>query len=160
MIGRVLCILIGIALALLAGAGVLVLFVYGPRELLEGDGGKATEAGLLALETVRHGAVLAAPLALIAAVVGVWRRWAGPTYYLVAGTGIAAIGYAAEQATAAAGETATAAAYALAAFLTAGFAAGLVYWLVAGRQAKVRQRQGAAARPPQRPAPGMPEGAA
>jgi hypothetical protein len=159
MIGRVLCILIGIALALLAGAGVLVLFVYSPRELLEGDGSRATEAGLLALEAARHGAVLAAPLALIAAMVGVWRRWTGPTYYVISGMGIAAIGYATEHAREAA---AALEAYALTAFLTAGFAAGLVYWLVAGRLANARQRQGrgAEAQPPKRPAPGMPEGAA
>jgi hypothetical protein len=160
MIGRVLCIFTGIALALLAGSSVLVLFVYSPMELLEADGGRASEAGLLALEATRHGAVLAAPLALIAAVAGVWRRWAGPTYYVVSGMGIAAIGYATEQAREAATEAVEA--YALAAFLTAGFAAGLVYWLVAGRLAKVPQRHGgsAEARTPKRPAPGMPEGAA
>jgi hypothetical protein len=160
MIGRVLCILTGIALAQLAGASVLVLFVYSPVELLEADGSRAIEAGLLALEAARHGAVLAAPLALIAAVVGVWRRWAGPTYYVVSGMSIAAIGYATEQAREAAAGAVEG--YALTAFLTAGFAAGLVYWLVAGRLAKVRLRHGGCAepRPPQRPAPRMPEGAA
>jgi hypothetical protein len=160
MIDRLLCMLIGVALAYLAGCLALSLFVYGPVALLEAGASTLPEAGLLALVVARHGAALAAPLALIAAAVGARRRFGGPTYYAACGMAIAGIGFLAESAGRAAGEATMAMAYALTAFLTAGLVAGLVYWLIAGRLAKARAKagQGDGRRAPV--APRMPEGAA
>jgi hypothetical protein len=128
-------VLVGLACAFLAAGATMVLFVYGPFELLQGAGEMLEEAGLLVLAAATHSAVFAAPFALCAAVIGEWRGLRSVAYYAPAAVGIAALGFLAEYATEAAGEASVANAYAATAFLATGLAAGLAYWLFAGRHA-------------------------
>ncbi len=160
MIGRVFRMLVGLACAFLASGAAMVLFVYSPLELLQGGGDKATEAGLLALAAATHGAVFAAPFALLAAGMGEWRGVRGVSYYALAALGIAALGFLAEYATEAVDEASIANAYAAAAFLVSGLVAGFAYWLVAGRRAAMAVDSQGKVTPPNHPAASQPAGTA
>jgi hypothetical protein len=158
-------VLFGYALACLAAGLTLVLFVYTPLELArEHAGDRMSEAGLLALAVATHTAMFAAPFALIAACFAEWQRIGGWLYYALIGITIAAVGFAAQSWTESGGEAQGSIrnGYAVAAFLVTGGAAGLVYWLCAGRLAS--PRDGREASGPNAPAPselpraGKPEG--
>lgn len=132
-------VLAGFIVCCLVAGLVTVAFVITPAELAAMSGPALTERlqafGMLALLAATHSAIFAAPFALIAAVIGEWQSIRSPMYYAVAGVVIALGGFAAQYSS----ETGTAASiannYALKAFLTAGFFAGLSYWIVAGRAA-------------------------
>jgi hypothetical protein len=136
---RVVRVLFGFILACLAAGLTIVLFVYTPAELasLSSDtaADRLSEIGLFALAAATHSAVFAAPFALIGAAIGEWRGIGSWTYYLLVGIAIAALGFAAQYSSEAAGEASIFNSYALAAFLVTGFAAGVVYWLFSGRYA-------------------------
>jgi len=136
MIGRVLRVIFGFALACLAAGLTIVLFVYTPSELasdLASD--RVSEAGVLALAAATHSAVFAAPFALIGAAIGEWQRIGSWAYYVLVGLAIAAIGFLAQYWSEATGEASIVNSYAVSAFLVSGFFAGIVYWLFSGRYA-------------------------
>jgi hypothetical protein len=146
---RAVLVVFGFVLACLAAALTLVLFVYTPAELvaLPSDvaADRLSEVGLLTLAAATHCVVFAAPFALLAALFGEMRRIGSWTYYVVAGIAIAVLGFLAQHWSESASEPTILNNYALIAFLTAGFVAGLAYWLVCGRSA------GAPASAPQPP---------
>ena len=139
MLGRIIRVLIGFALACLAAGVVKVGFVMTPAELssLPTDvvADRLGKAGELAVRVATHHAVFSAPFALFATVMGEWLNVRSWIYYALAGMAIALIGFLSQYSSEAASQPSIVNNYALTAFLTAGFVAGLVYWMVAGRSA-------------------------
>lgn len=135
MIGRIIRVIVGYVLACLAAGLTVVLFVYTPVELMDLDGQRLSETGLMALFAATHSAKFAAPFALIGAVLGEWRRIGSWLYYVLVAIAIAAIGFAAQFWSEAAGEASIVNRYAATAFVLTGLVAGTVYWLIAGRSA-------------------------
>lgn len=134
---RVIRVLFGFALACLAAAATLVLFVYTPAELASLPSGmgadRATEAGLFALVVTPHVAAFAALPALIGVFIAERRGISSLGYYAILGIAIAALGFLMQHVTETPGQTTILHNYALTAFLTAGLAGGLIYWLFSGR---------------------------
>ncbi len=143
MLARCFGVFAGYLLACFAFGAVLVAFVITPAELfsLQSDeaGRRLSTAGLLALASGSWAAVFAAPLALIAAVIAERRAISEWFYYTIVAVLAAGIGFLAQYVSELQGAPTIFNNYALAAFMTAGVAAGLVYWLIAGRHTK-RQR--------------------
>lgn len=79
-------------------------------------------------------ALFAAPFALVAIVAGRWQDLGSWIYYGLAGLAIGLGGFLALRAAELPGQPTIVNAYALTAYLTAGFLAGAVYWLLAGRK--------------------------
>ena len=148
MLGRILRVLFGFVLACLAAGLTLVLFIYTPAELASLNASAAvprlSEAGLLALAAATHAGVFAAPFALLAALIGEWRRFRNLAYYALFGVGIAGLGFFVQYRSEAGGELSILNTYALSAFALTGLVGGGVYWLGAGRRAGGRSRVGAA----------------
>jgi hypothetical protein len=138
MLERVLRILIGFALACVAAAVTLVLFVYAPGDLAslpeELNGDRLSEAGFFALLVTPHVMISAAFPALLAAAYAEQRNLASWAFYALAGIATAAAGFLVQYLT----EPPTRPisilqSYALIAFLTAGLIGGTVYWAFSGR---------------------------
>ena len=144
MLAKLLRILIGFAAACLAAGLAMVLFVFTPSEMaglppdVAGDRlGKTFElAGAVAVQA----ALFSAPFALVAAAMGEAMRNRDWTYYVIAGLIIAGLGFFAQHSTEQTGQPSIVNNYALTAFLTSGFVAGMVYWLFSGRSAGGRSR--------------------
>jgi hypothetical protein len=143
MLARTLRILVGFALACLAAAATLVLFVYAPGDLAslgeELNGDRLSEAGFFALLITPHVLVSAAFPALLAAAFAETRKVASLAFYALAGIAISAAGFLVQYLT----EPPTRPlsifqTYALIAFLTAGFIGGFVYWALSGRYAATK----------------------
>jgi drug/metabolite transporter (DMT)-like permease len=141
MIGRAIRVIFGFVLACLAAGLTVVLFVHTPLELVDLQGERLREVGLLSLAAATHSAVFAAPFALIGAGLGEWQRIGSWMYYVLVAIAIAAIGFLAQFWAEAQGEASIVNNYAVTAFLLTGFVAGLVYWLFAGRFAGRRDRE-------------------
>lgn len=143
MLGRLLRVVFGFALACFAAGLTLVLFVITPRELvgLPPDVfydrlGKAVQlAGLVAVQA----ALFAAPFALVAAALGEALRNKAWTYYVIAALAITGLGFYAQQSTERIGQPTILNNYAMGAFLVAGLVSGLTYWLLSGRYAGGRE---------------------
>lgn len=157
-------VIIGFVFACLAAGLAMVLFVYTPLELAtELASERVSEASLLALAAATHSAVFAAPFALIGAGFGEWQRIGSWLYYALVGIAIAGVGFLAQFWTEAEGEASIVNSYAVTAFIVAGFVAGMVYWLFAGRNASGHNGQRVSPQeviPPPKPASpaGRPEG--
>jgi hypothetical protein len=151
---RVIRVLFGFALACLAAAAALVLFVYTPAELASLPSGmgadRVTQAGLFALVVSPHVAMFAALPALVGVIIGERRGISGWGYYALVGIAIAVLGFLTQHVTETPGQTTILHNYALTAFLTAGLAGGFVYWLFSGRY--VLRRPGSPPREPGRTA--------
>jgi hypothetical protein len=141
MIGRIIRVIFGFALACLAAGLTVVLFVYTPLELVDLQSERLSEVGLLSLAAATHSAVFAAPFALIGAGFGEWQRIGSWMYYVLVAIAIATIGFLAQFWTETQGEASIVNNYAVTAFLLTGFVAGFVYWLFAGRSAGRRDRE-------------------
>jgi hypothetical protein len=126
----------GFILACLTAGLVQVLFVMTPAQLLTSPSDvfaqRTSETGLLAALAATHAAIFALLFAPIAIIIGEWMGIRSLPYYLLAGATIAMLGFIAQFASEAPGQPTIFNNYALKAFLTSGFFAGLVYWLVAG----------------------------
>ncbi|HWB45619.1 MAG TPA: hypothetical protein VG900_09285 [Hyphomicrobiaceae bacterium] len=137
---RAVLVVFGLALACLAAGLTLVLFVYTPAELVtlprDVAADRLSEVGMLTLAAATHCAVFAGPLGLLAALIGEIRKIGSWTYYTIAGIAIAVLGFLAQHWSENANEPTILNNYALIAFLTTGFVAGFVYWLVSGRSAR------------------------
>jgi len=159
MLLRVVSILIGFLLACTAFSLVLVAFVFTPAEfatLPDGEGGgRISMAGFQLLASAIQVVIFAAPLALVAIAMAEWRAIDEWIYYALVALLIAGVGFLAQYVSELQGAPTIVNNYAFTAFMTGGFVAGLVYWLVAGRSAGERRRaaetgaaaHGAAARP-------------
>jgi len=137
MIGRVIRVLIGFALASLVSAFTLVAFVYAPGEMasLRSDlsGERLSEAGLFALAITPHVAMSAVLPALASVIFAEVRKIARWIFYAFAGICIAAAGFLVQHLSQPPDEAAILSNYALIAFLVSGFAGGLIYWVFSGR---------------------------
>jgi drug/metabolite transporter (DMT)-like permease len=137
--GRLFRVLVGFIAACLAAGFTKVLFVTTPVELanLPSDvaGDQMAKALNIALAVATQSAIFSAPFALVAAAIGEWRGIRNWAYYAVVGVLIALIGFMAQYSGEAQGQPTIVNNYAMTAFLTAGFMAGLFYWLFAGRGA-------------------------
>jgi hypothetical protein len=140
-LARVIC---GFALACLAAGLTTVLFVTTPGELLAAPTGefaeKAGQTFVWGLLAATHSAIFAAAFALIALGVGEWLSLRGAGYYMLAGLIIALLGFYAQFASEAPGQATILNTYAATAFVCAGLISGLVYWLIAGRNAGQNNR--------------------
>jgi hypothetical protein len=144
MLMRVLRILLGFALACVAAAVTLVVFVYAPSDMAglrhELTGDRLSEAGLFALFITPHVLISAAFPAMLVAVFAETRKLASWMFYALAGIATAIGGFLVQYLTEAHLAEAPVRlsifqAYALIAFLTAGLIGGLVYWAASGRYA-------------------------
>ncbi len=131
-------VLLGFAVACLAAGVVQVLFVITPAEIASSGPSALMErvrgAGVLWLIAATQSAVFAAPFALVAAGLAEWQGIRGRVYYAFGGLGIAIAGFLTQLAGETGGQTVVNG-YALAMFVVTGLAAGLVYWVAAGRLA-------------------------
>ncbi len=129
----------GFVLACLTAGLVTVAFVVTPMQLASVPGSafpqKISEFGELMLLTATHSAIFASAFALVATVVGEWLTVRSALYYAIVGAAIALLGFFAQYSSEIAGQPTVLNTYAIAAFLAAGLAAGLVYWATAGRYA-------------------------
>ena len=127
----------GFALASIAAGLVTVMFVDTPVDVLAQPASRlpqtASQTLDLALLTATHSAIFAAAFVLIAAGLGEWLSIRSLPFYLIAGMGIALLGFIAQFSSEVAGQPTILNNYALKAFLTAGFFGGFVYWLASGQ---------------------------
>jgi hypothetical protein len=134
----VLRVLLGFLVANLVAGVVQVLFVITPGELVTLGSDALIErlqgAGILALFAASQGAVFSAPLALIAIALAEWQRIRSVFFYVALGLAVAGAGFLAQW-MGEAGATTIYNSYALTAYAVTGFAGGLAYWLLAGRNA-------------------------
>ncbi len=139
MLLRVLWILAGYLLACFAFSLVLVAFVFTPAELANGSG-RFSMAGFQLLASSLQVVIFAAPLALFAAAMAEWRGIDEWIFYALVALLIAGVGFLAQYVSELQGAPTIVNNYAFTAFMTGGFVAGMVYWLVAGRSAAERRR--------------------
>ena len=132
MITSVLRVLIGFALACIAGALVQLAFAT-PNDVLTDDVDKLSWSMEQVLLAATHSAVFSAPFALVAAAIGEWQSIRSWVYYALAGIAIAVAGFIALYSGETGGPNSIVNNYALAAYLCAGLAGGVVYWLLSGR---------------------------
>jgi len=148
MIAMLARIFFGFVLACLVAGLVQVLFVTTPAELMsetaETLGPRLLQTGTWALLAATHIAIFSAAFVLIAAGVGEMLGVRSLFYYLLAGAGIALLGFYAQLSSESLGQATVRNAYALSAFVSAGLAGGLIYWWTAGRAAGRRRRNEAA----------------
>jgi hypothetical protein len=127
----------GFALASIAAGLVTVMFVDTPADVLAQPASRlpqtASETIDLALLTATHSAIFAAVFVMIAAGLGEFLSIRSLPFYLIAGMGIALLGFVAQLSSEVAGQPTILNNYALKAFLTAGFFGGFVYWLASGQ---------------------------
>ena len=135
MLLRVLLVLAGYVVACVAFALVLIAFVFTPAELVSADADRFSMAGLQLLASSIQVIMFAAPLALVAMAIAEWRGASDWIFYALAAMLIAGAGFLAQYASELQGAPTIVNNYALTAFMTGGFVAGVVYWLIAGRSA-------------------------
>ena len=135
MLLRVLCVLVGYILACVAFSLVLVAFVFTPAEMMSSDAERFSMAGFQLLASSIQVIMFASPLALVATGIAEWRAASDWIYCTLAAMLIAGIGFLAQYASELQGAPTIVNNYPLAAFMTGGFVAGIVYWLIAGRSA-------------------------
>lgn len=135
MLLRVLLVLAGYLLACVAFALALVAFVFTPAELASADAGRFSMAGFQLLASSIQVIIFAALPALIVSAIAEWRAIDDWIYYALAAMLIAGVGFLAQYASELQGAPTIVNTYALTAFMTGGFVAGVVYWLITGRGA-------------------------
>lgn len=134
MIVSVLRVLIGFGLACIVGAVVQLGFAT-PNDVMTDDVDKLSWSMEQVLLAATHSAVFSAPFALVAAAIGEWQSIRSWVYYALSGIAIAIAGFIALYSGEAGGPNSIVNNYALAAYLCAGIAGGIVYWLISGRSA-------------------------
>jgi Na+/melibiose symporter-like transporter len=135
MLLRVLWVLIGYLVACIAFALVLVAFVFTPAELASADADRFSMAGFQLLASSIQVIMFAAPLALVVTAIAEWRGTVDWIFYALAAMLIAGVGFLAQYASELQGAPTIVNNYAFTAFMTGGFVAGVIYWLMAGRSA-------------------------
>jgi hypothetical protein len=133
MFRAILRVLFGFAIACLTAGLMLVLFVITPADLAT-ESDRAQGAAVLALMAATQAAVFSAPFVFLATALGEWQAIRNWVYYALAGIAVAMTGFLVQYSGEPGGQTIMND-YAFKAFLTTGFAAGFVYWAIAGRNA-------------------------
>lgn len=137
-------VLAGFVLACITAGLVQVLYVSTPTDLAAVPAGELPAAAgstfELALLAATHTAIFSAAFASIIAGISEWLSLRTMSFSLAAGMGIALLGFFVQYSSEVAGQPSILNNYALQAFLTTGFFAGLIYWMVAGRHAGERTR--------------------
>lgn len=132
-------VIVGFVLACLTAGLVTVLFVRTPVQLASVPSSafpqQATDVAVLALLTATHTGIFAAIFALVATILAEWFSIRSSLYYAVAGGAISLLGFFAQYSSEVAGQATIFNSYAMLAYLSAGVAAGLVYWAAAGHRA-------------------------
>lgn len=134
-LGALVRVVIGFVAACLVAGFVQVLFAVTPAELVVAGDERLGEAATWGLLSATQIGVFAAPFALIAAAISEWQAIRSFAYHAIVAMAIAVAGFGLIHATESATEASIVNSYAMAAYLTSGFLAGLVYWLFAGRSA-------------------------
>jgi hypothetical protein len=119
----------GFMLACLAAGLVTMLHIFRPGEILADP----TGALVIALVTATQSAIFGFAFALIIAGVGEWLPVRSISYYLLSGIAIGLLGFMAQYWSEVAGQVTVLNNFAVKTFVTTGFFAGFVYWLVAGQ---------------------------
>jgi hypothetical protein len=118
----------------------LIQVLYLPTTYQLAASADSTFPGSLIIERVllvaTHIFLFAAAFALIVAGLGEWMGLGSLAYYLMSGAGIGFLGFVAQYSSEVAQQPTIFNNLAVSAYLTSGFFAGLVYWLVAGRFAR------------------------
>jgi len=138
-------IIFGLIVASLVGGATQVLFALTPAELAVAGQERWLIAMAWALDAATVIAVLATPLVLL---IGLFTEWQGIrsfAFYLLAGIFVALSGFAVLYSGEGPQDPTLANSYAIAAYLTTGFMAGIAYWLVSGRFAGGRRKRRSAA---------------
>ena len=162
-LGAVVRIVLGFLAACLAAGFIQVLFAVTPAELVVAGEARWSAALNWALLSSAHIAVFAAPFALISIIISEWLGIRSFSYHTIIAMGIAVAGFGLIMMMEAPSEASIVNSYAMAAYLTSGFIAGFVYWLLSGRLALRRYdeeplamdgdfRPSPAAAPPSQPA--------
>ncbi len=143
MLGRVLTVIIACLWSALAAGFVIVLFATTPAEILSApsDVAKDKIARLVELSIFSgvQAIVFGWPFLLLAIVIGEWRAIRTWLFYAIVGVAIAFAGFMAHYASEGPGDYTIVNNYALTAYLTGGFVAGVLYWALAGRIAGGRK---------------------
>ncbi|MEZ5844983.1 MAG: hypothetical protein R3D27_14785 [Hyphomicrobiaceae bacterium] len=126
-------VIFGFVLACLAAGAVKVAFAVTPAELAQASPDRLWQAGEWALLAATETAVFAAPFALIAVLLAEWLGIRTFAYHGIIGILIAAAGFAVLISGQSPETAGLANSYAIAAFLSTGLVAGVVYWLFSGR---------------------------
>ena len=134
MITSVLRVLIGFALACIAGALIQLGFAT-PNDVLTDDLVTLSWSFEQVLLAATHSAVFSAPFALVAAAIGEWQSIRSWVYCALAGIAIAIAGFIALYSGETNGPNSIVNQYATIAYLCSGLAGGWVYWLISGRNA-------------------------
>ena len=137
MLVRLVRILLGFVAACLGAGLTMVLFVLTPSEIIglppDVRADRLAKAMELAGIVASQFALFSAPFALVAASLAELLRNRSWIYYVIVGLIITGLGFFAQHATERIGQPTIANRYALTAFLTSGFVAGLIFWVVSGR---------------------------
>lgn len=134
MITSVLRVLIGFALACIAGALIQLGFAT-PNDVLTDDPDRLSWSVEQVLLAATHSAVFSAPFALVAAAIGEWQSIRSWVYYALAGIAISIAGFFALYSGETVGPNSIVNQYAIVAYLCSGLVGGLAYWLISGRNA-------------------------
>jgi len=141
LLGALLRVVIGFAIACLVAGFVQVLFAVTPAELVVAGDNRLGEAAIWGLFSATETAVFAAPFALLSAVISEWQGIRSFAYHAFVAMAIAVAGFGMLHLTEAASEASIVNSYSMAAYLTSGFVGGLIYWLFAGRRATRYSRE-------------------
>jgi hypothetical protein len=134
-LASVIRVVVGIVLACLAAALVQVLFAVTPKELVTAVDDRLGVAANWTLLSATQISVFSMPFALIAATISEVMRLRSFAYHAIVAMAIAAAGFGLIYSNESATEASIVNSYAMAAYLTSGFAGGFIYWLFAGRRA-------------------------
>ncbi len=144
MLVRILSVLAGYLVACAVFALVLVAFVFTPAEFASLPDGAGSErlamAGFQLLSSGIQILMFAAPMAFAGVIMAEWRGIDDWIYYVLVALVIAGVGFLAQYVSELQGAPTIVNNYAFTAFMTGGFVAGFVYWLIAGRHAAARRR--------------------
>jgi hypothetical protein len=134
-LGAVVRIVLGFVAACLAAGFIQVLFAVTPAELVVAGEARWSAALNWALLSSAHIAVFAAPFALISIIISEWLGIRSFAYHTIIAMGIAVAGFGLIMMMETPSEASIVNSYAMAAYLTSGFIAGFVYWVLSGRLA-------------------------
>lgn len=147
---RILRMLTGFVVAMLAAALAQVLFAIPPLALAElpreALAAKLETLAILTLAAATHSAIFSGLFVLVAITLAEWLRIRGAFFYGAVGIAIGLAGLLAQFASENAAAPTILNSYAVLTYLAAGLVGGLAYWFIAGRRAGKRRHD-----PPPRP---------
>ncbi len=132
-LGSVIRVVAGFLIACLVAGGVTVMFAVTPAELVDASAPYWEAVGGWMLYTATITAVFALPFAVLAIIWGEWLGIRSIVYYGMVGIVISILGFALIVMGESPSMPSVINFYAMGAFLVTGLAAGIFYWLFAGR---------------------------